>query len=70
MKEIFTISGISSSVRKDGDIDVKVHLTTQVSPAYAGTLLEKLTPLAHRFVVARLENQQQELINTETGEVS
>lgn len=69
MKEIFTLTGLSSKARKDGDTDITVVLKTQVSPDYAGTLLAKLTPHAHRFVIATIEKQQSE-INMETGEVS
>ena len=69
MKEVFILSSLHSAARKDGDVDITVRLTTQVAPAYAGTLLEKLTPCAHRFVVVQI-NQQQSEINFETGEVS
>ena len=68
MKEIFILTGLSSNVRKDGDVDVKVHFTTQAAPGYSGTLLEKLTPFAHRFCVIDIKRQQSE-INPETGEV-
>lgn len=68
MKDIFILTGLSSTVRKDGDVDVRVHLTTQVSPSLAGFLLEKLTPHAHRFCVVKIEKQQSE-INTDTGEI-
>lgn len=69
MKEVFQITGISTKTSKDEDIVFTVTMKTQVSPGYAGTLQQKLSPYAYRYCIVNLEKQQAE-IDADTGEVA
>ena len=61
IKDIFTISGIKTSARNDGDVDLTVTLKTQIGPALVQEAIASLMPLHNREVNVSFDLRQMEI---------